>query len=118
MKKGYVYLIHYEKDLYKIGKSANLNQRLYMLGLKSRCALTAIWWLRVKDMVSCEWYLHQQYLKKRIYNELFRLTQEDVESIMAIQNEGPGALDEVAFSKWMFSPMGERVYRENHFPRR
>ncbi|NEP57909.1 MAG: GIY-YIG nuclease family protein [Symploca sp. SIO2G7] len=84
-KSGYVYLIQYPNNHYKIGRSKSPANRLKQLQRTSPQRLYLLHTIRTPDMVALEKALHQQYgTKKDRRGEYFRLSDDDVWAIASL----------------------------------
>jgi hypothetical protein len=75
-----VYLIKIGKDIYKIGQSKCLRQRLYELELLP-VYWELVWYIEADNSRTLETEFHRKYARKRLTGEYFRLTKEDVNEI-------------------------------------
>jgi len=82
-RHGHVYLIQAQHDpsLYKIGRSANPDDRIRTFEVKLPFTFDYICTIKSDDMYTLERQLHYKYRDKRIDGEWFRLSTEDVEYI-------------------------------------
>ena len=81
-QSGYVYLIQYPGDRYKMGRSKSPTKRFLQLQRTSPVRLYLLHTIWTRDMVALEKTLHQQYgTKKDRRGEYFRLSKDDVIAI-------------------------------------
>ena len=91
---GYVYVISNQQGQYKIGKAADVNSRLQSLATGSPFELVVILSYRVTNALEEEARLHAQFSAKKIRNEWFMLSDDDVETIRKIsESRNPGISD-------------------------
>lgn len=77
-----VYIFHMEgTDFYKIGYSNNIEKRLQTLQVSSPFNLSVIWQLKIWFPQEAERYLHQLFKEKKVKNEWFMLSQDDLDVI-------------------------------------
>ena len=82
-RSGYIYVVQLGiENLYKIGRSTNVEQRLQALAAANP-RVRAVVAKRVKDMFRCEGVLHRRYRKQRIARECYALEPENVSDIQA-----------------------------------
>ena len=82
---GYVYLIQYPQNHFKIGRSKSPTKRFKQLQRTSPQRLYLLHTIQTLDMVALEKELHQKYgTKKDRRGEYFRLSDEDVWEIAKI----------------------------------
>lgn len=84
VKIGFVYLMHYSKDIYKIGMSAKPQNRLSELSTASPHRLSLECTIHSIDMAQLENELHNRFDHKRIRAEWFRLSPQDVQFFHAL----------------------------------
>lgn len=85
-KKGFVYLIRAENGLYKIGKAKNVSTRLQPFSVHFPMKWDLVHSFRSNNYSDAEKNLHGVYAEKRDIGEWFKLSEEDVNHIMAIQD--------------------------------
>lgn len=79
---GYLYLIQLgDTDIFKIGITRDLKKRLSQLQRKSLIDLQIIHSWHSHDYQLCEWLLHDKYSSKRVKDEWFKLTPNDLKEI-------------------------------------
>lgn len=76
---GYVYLLHCENGLYKVGRSAWPETRVTELRHQNGIRGTLLWKLQCADMVTTERALHQRLAQYHANRELFDLPAVVVE---------------------------------------
>lgn len=84
---GYIYLIRANLPgrPCKIGRSANLPDRLKMFGVKLPFDFELLHTIPAADAYAAERMLHNHYADKRGHGEWFNLTDGDIENIRAIE---------------------------------
>jgi hypothetical protein len=94
-KPGYIYIIK-SLNLFKIGKSSGLN-RIKSYKTYNPHKLETIINIRVKNYHHVEKILHNIYKKKRISGEWFKLSNNDIKSIINfIYNKSTSPLDKIS----------------------
>jgi len=83
-KEPLVYLFK-ANNRYKIGMTSNLKKRFINVQAHCPYLLELVWTLKTKDHKKIEKSLHDIYKNKRIHFEWFLLSDDDVNSIMSIQ---------------------------------
>ena len=79
LNKGYIYFILNEANgLIKIGRSADVENRLYQLQYKTGQPLRLLKKIPSDSVVQQEKELHELYSNKRIHGEWFDITEEDI----------------------------------------
>lgn len=82
---GYVYLIQIVGfDLYKIGSSSKVEERLAVIQAHNPFDLVLIHTIASKRCKSLEFAIHEQFKSKQIRGEWFKLTEDDVAQIKLI----------------------------------
>lgn len=84
LSPGYVYLIRFENGIYKIGCTTNPTQRFKSLRCKFG-PFDVLHLIATDRHEDAEFILHQRYRQKRVTNERFVLTPDDVADIQAIE---------------------------------
>ncbi len=85
-QRGYVYIITDTYGNYKIGKTGNPLSRLLSLQL-GLPYFEIVHYIYCRNMHDREKELHERYKDKKIRNEWFKLTAEDIEYIKTIGND-------------------------------
>lgn len=81
-KRGFVYVLRMETDIYKIGRTANLKSRLANYRTHSTNDIEMICFFEVIDMIALEMQIHNHFKDQRIDDrERFRLDNTDIEFI-------------------------------------
>lgn len=83
---GFVYLLQSPTGLYKIGKTADINNRLRTFNVKLPFEVEYRHIIRTSDRHALESELHLKYHHRRVNGEWFDLTDSDVAEICAIQD--------------------------------
>jgi len=83
-KEPLVYLFK-ANNRYKIGMTSNLKKRFINVQAHCPYLLELVWTFKTKDHKKIEKSLHDIYKNKRIHFEWFLLSDDDVNSIMSIQ---------------------------------
>jgi len=83
---GFVYLLKGD-NLYKIGATTNLKQRLKDIKYKNDFDINLVSHIQTKDMFVLEKYLHNKFSEKRKKYEWFELNKEDVDFIKSLNSE-------------------------------
>jgi len=83
---GFVYLIHSENGLHKIGKARRVSKRLESFETAYPDKLTLIHSFESWGYSDAEEILHKRYDEKNIHGEWFQLTQEDIDDIRSIKD--------------------------------
>jgi DNA-binding XRE family transcriptional regulator len=87
---GFVYLIRSENGLVKLGASLMPRWRLKSLSCGSPLPLELLHIIATNDMTWLEATLHERFREKRARGEWFRLSEEDVSSLLAVgRMDGP-----------------------------
>ncbi len=84
-KPGYIYLIRASNDLYKIGRSINVANRLRNLQTSSATPLTLVHSFPSDDMEQAESRLHTEFAYARTHGEWFLLSVDDVNYITSLE---------------------------------
>ncbi len=84
---GYVYLVEGEGEIYKIGRTAQLEQRMSFFEIKLPFATQLVCAVQSDDIVTLERQLHERYKDKHLNGEWFRLTEQDVKEIMEMARD-------------------------------
>ena len=103
---GLVYLIE-GLPLYKIGRTRNLPKRLNDLQASSPAPLKVLCILQTVCMQKLEQQLHRKYKHKRIHGEWFRLSESDINEIMA----HPLRIEESEISESLKAANATRKYK-------
>ena len=77
-RSGYVYLVAAANGLTKIGRTRNLEKRMYALTMWSACSIRLICAWRVVDCLRAEEILHTVFSDKRDHAEWFDLDEADL----------------------------------------
>lgn len=85
-RKGFVYLLaaFHDKQLYKIGRATNPNNRLRTFNVKLPFPVAYECVIETGDMYRLERELHRLFDDKRLDGEWFRLSQSDVQYIKSL----------------------------------
>lgn len=85
-RKGFVYLLaaFHDKQLYKIGRATNPNNRLRTFNVKLPFPVAYECIIETGDMYRLERELHRLFDDKRLDGEWFRLSQSDVQYIKSL----------------------------------
>lgn len=75
---GYVYMLRADNGLYKIGKTKQLDKRIYICGVKLPYKVELIASYFTPDMTAGELHWHDHFAAKRVNGEWFRLDDSDV----------------------------------------
>lgn len=75
---GYVYLLQSESGYWKIGRTANPDNRLKTFNVKLPFQVAYKHLIQTDDMYTLEAQLHSRYAEKRVEGEWFLLTEQDV----------------------------------------
>lgn len=84
-RPGTIYLIGPANDLYKIGCTTNLSNRLRNLQTAASTVLTLVHSFAVDDMGRAEKYLHTRFAHLRSHGEWFALSPDDVQWISSLE---------------------------------
>jgi Meiotically Up-regulated Gene 113 (MUG113) protein len=79
-RRGYVYILKGDK-YYKIGRTANINQRLTPMTVKAPFPLEVVILSPSEDMAHTEKALHARFADKHRKGEWYDLTEQDITSI-------------------------------------
>lgn len=85
-RRGYVYLIKADNGMYKIGKTQNLNRRIFEFGVKIPMRTELLHSFESDDYTAAEDALHRKYAEFRDHGEWFALTESCVSEICAIKD--------------------------------
>ncbi len=75
---GWVYLFGYGNHRYKIGFGKSVERRFVTLDGHSPDEMEIVWKIRTDDPSGVEGYWHKRFAEKRIKNEYFLLSKQDV----------------------------------------
>ena|ERR1700731_1472502 len=82
---GFVYLLQAEgTDIYKIGKTKNLSQRLRDIGFISPLPVKLLGFRFCPTPHKKEESLHRHFAKQRLHGEWFRFTETDLASCLSL----------------------------------
>lgn len=87
-RSGYVYLLQSDNGYWKIGRTANPDDRLRTFNVKLPFKVSYKRLIKASDMYELEARLHTTYARCRVDGEWFRLTDADVNAICEIKDEG------------------------------
>ena len=87
--RGYVYLIGSDQGLYKIGKAKDVSNRYKLIGVNMPFPIEVLHTIEVSNMAYSENVLHKRYENDRQHGEWFKLSPEQVEGIIAIDELEP-----------------------------
>lgn len=79
--KGYIYFLKEHSGKTKIGKTKNLNNRIFNLCVLFPVKPTLIYSFRTNDIYKKERELHKKYYKYRMDGEWFNLPKKEIEYI-------------------------------------
>lgn len=83
-KEGFVYILDAKEKGYKIGCTANPNERLKGLRGAYHKKAEYVQVIPVDSMAKSEYALHRHFVDKHIHGEFFNLSQEDIQSVMEV----------------------------------
>jgi len=83
---GYIYIVQLENGLIKIGRTNNLEKRMYIFSVKFPMNWAIIHSIKSYDNLFAERFLHKKFSSKRNIGEWFMLSEEDVEYIKSIRD--------------------------------
>jgi len=83
-KPGYIYFLQDSSQKIKIGKTINLNNRIFYLGLHLPEKPTLFHHFKTDDMTKSERALHDKYQQYRLNGEWFSLPQTEITKIKEI----------------------------------
>lgn len=85
-KAGYVYVLRADNGYYKVGRTKNLDSRMYQLEVALPYDLELVCAIEVKDYITTEKALHDLFTDagKHIKGEWFELGETDIEYIKSI----------------------------------
>ena len=75
---GNVYILEGDFGWYKIGSSKNLKSRVKQIGREMTFNVKLYYTVETNNMHDLEMHLHKYYKEKRIWNEWFRLDENDL----------------------------------------
>lgn len=78
---GYIYFLQDKSQQVKIGKTKNLNERIFHLGLHLPEKPTLFHHFKTKDITKSERDLHDKFQQYRLNGEWFNLPQEELVKI-------------------------------------
>lgn len=81
---GYVYVIHYEQDLYKIGISEDVESRMVNLQIGTPKRLKLVDKFFVRNPPTVEQSIHINCARYRVSGEWFRLSAGDLDKVLLI----------------------------------
>jgi len=93
LRKGFIYLIRAENNLYKIGRSKRPGKRLLSLRDAqsqhpgSPLEIELLMTIPTNDMEALEKVLHSRFGTKRHHGEWFELTKEDIDHLLHFDQE-------------------------------
>lgn len=90
---GYVYVLELS-GFYKIGSSKRPDKRYIQLSTGTPIDLKVVHWLKSPYYQTVEKQLHNRFAHKRTRREWFALTDEDIQWIKSLDNEGRDPDDE------------------------
>lgn len=115
---GYVYLVHSSQDVFKIGRTNDLDRRLKQLRQEHGDHLRLICAVEVVDMCDIETRLHQHFTDSRLDGEWFRLSDQGLKefciyiSVYAMQARVEATLDarvELSNEDAMYKPLAFEI---------
>lgn len=80
-KEGYIYLLEADTGETKIGRTKELDDRIYHFTTKLPMDLKVIYYVKTNDSYALERRLHEHYAIKRTRGEWFYLNEEDIQDI-------------------------------------
>lgn len=80
-KEGYIYLLEADTGETKIGRTKELDERMYHFTTKLPMDLRVIYYVKTDDSYALERRLHGRYSNQRTRGEWFNLTKEDIEDM-------------------------------------
>lgn len=83
---GYVYLMKSANGLHKIGRSIDIENRLYSLNREIPVKVTVIHYFASVEYTKAEKLLHERYADQRVRYEWFELSPDDVSAIVDIKD--------------------------------
>lgn len=113
--KGYVYLIKSRNQLYKIGSSINIPNRMISLRYMSPVELILAHSIESEDMYGLERALHYKFRSRRDHGEWYDLTEEQVKWIKSL-HDGNVEINMVK-SGYRYVPKVTRIDIKKHKPK-
>jgi hypothetical protein len=81
---GYVYILKADNGIYKIGRTINLDNRIFDIGIKVPMKIDLYHSFISSDYINAEKILHEKFSDKRDHGEWFHLTKNDLTYISGI----------------------------------
>lgn len=78
---GYIYFLKDDTDRIKIGKSTNIDNRIFNIGIKLPVLPILYHFFKTNDMTKSEEELHEKYSEYRLNGEWFELPEKELEHI-------------------------------------
>lgn len=91
-RKGQVYLIRADNNLYKIGRSKQAKGRFETMQRACACTMELLWVMDAESMSALEDALHRLFAKVRHHGEWFALSESNVRFILALDGKTVKAL--------------------------
>lgn len=92
-RHGFVYLLRLENpadpDIYKIGRTKDLDQRFKPIALQLPYPVTLVWAWMSSDVEYAEAFLHATYEEQRLNGEWFRLEEADIQWLVGLKQIEP-----------------------------
>jgi len=85
IRRGFIYILRADNNLYKIGRAKRVDERVKQLGLILPYELEIVASFETDDMYLAEKQLHNGYRDRRIRGEWFALTDFDVRRLNQIR---------------------------------
>lgn len=85
-QRGFIYLIHCDNGLYKIGKSKKVSKRLETFNTLFPATLNLIHSFETQSYSNAEALLHERFDEKHVHGEWYELDEQDIAEIIAIKD--------------------------------
>lgn len=84
-KPGHIYFLQDEIGRIKIGKTRNLKNRIFDIGIKLPAEPQLLHSIKTEDITSCERYFHSKYQEYRLNGEWFNLPKQELNRIKEVE---------------------------------